>query len=165
MAEICATGNQTGSSINNQVIDELAAVQIDNKWGFINKSGEIVIAPIYVSVYSFSEGLAGVAVKGGNSYFDDWGFIDKKGMIIIEPHYKSVKPFSEGLAAVSNEGDMQYRKYGYIDMTDKIVIPIQYTTAGYFKNGTAQVEVGGNAMWGVKGTEVTIDKTGKAISQ
>ncbi len=38
--------------------DGLAAVQIDNRWGFIDTKGTIVIKPRFAMVGFFSEGLA-----------------------------------------------------------------------------------------------------------
>lgn len=46
------------------------------KWGFINKQGEIVIDPIYASVSGFYDGLAMVNFDKG------MGYINKKGKVI-----------------------------------------------------------------------------------
>ncbi len=42
----------------------LASVRIDDKWGSIDKSGEIVIRPQFDSALEFSEGLASVSING-----------------------------------------------------------------------------------------------------
>ncbi|MEE8043841.1 MAG: WG repeat-containing protein [Thermodesulfobacteriota bacterium] len=48
-----------------------------NKWGFVNKKGEIVIEPQFENAVSFSGGLAIVELGGGK-----WGYIDKKGKLV-----------------------------------------------------------------------------------
>ena len=39
-------------------------VIIDNMWGYINKSGRMVIEPQFRDAYPFTEGLATVAISG-----------------------------------------------------------------------------------------------------
>ena len=43
--------------------DALAAVEIDNKWGYIDKTGKIVIKPQFDRVQPFSDGRAKVKVN------------------------------------------------------------------------------------------------------
>ncbi|EAK1349894.1 WG repeat-containing protein, partial [Campylobacter coli] len=57
---------------------------LNGKWGFIDKSGKIVIEPKFDGVGNFSEGLAGVELNG------KWGFIDKSGKIVIEPKFDDI---------------------------------------------------------------------------
>ncbi|EDJ0203504.1 WG repeat-containing protein, partial [Campylobacter coli] len=52
--------------------------------GFIDKSGKIVIEPIFDDIWDFREGLAGVKLNG------KWGFIDKSGKIVIEPIFDDI---------------------------------------------------------------------------
>ena len=47
----------------------LAAVQVDEKWGYVDKTGELIIPPQFEMVWNFSEGLA--RVKVGRK----WGYI------------------------------------------------------------------------------------------
>jgi hypothetical protein len=63
-------------------------VQINNdKWGFINTSGNFVIPAQFDDANSFSEGLA--AVKVG----DKWGYIDKTGQLKIKPQFDNALYF------------------------------------------------------------------------
>lgn len=66
------------------------------KWGFVDRSGEMVIEPQFDMVFSFSEGLAPVQVDG------KWGYIDRTGEFAVEPRFESEFgfPFPEGLAAL-----------------------------------------------------------------
>ena len=72
------------------------------KWGFIDKSGKVVIEGSFEEVSNFSEGLAAYRDKA------TWGYIDKKGEVAVEPSYYNAFSFIDGLAKVSNFE----RKYG-----------------------------------------------------
>ena len=119
----------------------LALVELNDKWGYIDKIGKEVIPIKYNEVYSFKEGLALVKLNG------KWGYIDKLGYEVIQIKYESAWDFREGLALVANNG-----KGGYIDKSGKEVIPIKYDWAGSFQNGKAKVRLNGKRG--------TIDKQG-----
>ena len=128
----------TGCSIYKDFLkplDYLYPISVDDKFGYIDKSGKIVIQPKYDSVGYFSEGLAPVLV--GNKY----GYIDTKGKFIINPKYNDASDFSEGLAQVL-VGD----KYGYIDKKGEFAIYPQYEEVLSFSEGLAAVEI--NGKWG-----------------
>ena len=79
--------------------DGLFGVQLDDKWGFIDKSGKEVIPCKYDVIEGFDEGLARVLRD------DKFGFIDKSGKEVIPCKYDKIfhsEPgyFSEGLAKV-----------------------------------------------------------------
>jgi hypothetical protein len=129
------------------------------KHGFINKSGEIVIPCKFGFAYSFSEGLAAVAMNedvfytpGINPVNGIWGFINKQGQFIIKPQYAHIFNFHDGLAPVQKTDQ---GTYGYIDKKNNVVIPFQYSHAYRFQEGVAIVDMSD----GVR----LIDKTGKVI--
>ncbi len=95
-----------GEPINDAVFEDAypfmeknsyAAVKQNNKWGFANEKGEIVIPCQYDEAKSFSYGLA--AVKTG----DKWGYIDRNGKIIIPAEYLSAEPFRDSQALVKSD--------------------------------------------------------------
>jgi hypothetical protein len=87
------------------------------KWGYIDLSGKIVIAPQFELAECFYEGRAAVRLNG------KWGFIDPTGKLAISPEFTSVSSFSDGLAAVFIDASTpQGRVYGYIDQTGQMVI-------------------------------------------
>lgn len=65
-----------------------------DKYGFIDKDGNLTIDCKYDYAYAFSEGLAAVEVNRKD------GYIDKTGRFVIKPQFKDAGPFSEGLANV-----------------------------------------------------------------
>ncbi|MDR1937885.1 MAG: WG repeat-containing protein [Tannerellaceae bacterium] len=102
------------------------------KYGFIDRSGKLVIPVQYMEATIFSEGLAWVKT-------DDKAFIaiDKTGKEIIRlpENVVSIRIFREGLAAFqSNE-----RRWGYIDKQGTVVIEPTYKSVNNFSNGLAAV--------------------------
>lgn len=81
---------------------QIAYKDKSGKWGFVDRSGAIVIQPKYDNAKSFSSGLAGV--KAGES----WGFINQDGMLVIDSIYADVDYFTSGGIAVVSEYEGQY---------------------------------------------------------
>jgi len=133
------------------------------KYGFVDKTGKIVIPPQFDEVWSFSEGLCGVRID------KKYGFIDKTGNIVISCQFDDVSPngFVEGLCGVKigetfieKRGMTIYNpggeKWGFIDKTGKIVITPQFDEVGFFREGFCSVMIGHKSF--------IIDKTGKIVS-
>jgi hypothetical protein len=148
----------------------LAAVKINHKWGFIDKTGKIVIEPqfnFWQAQFNsaFSDGLVAVNFNNGKdeSFKQDgnnvsnvkWGFADKKGRLVIPPKfvgdYFQPPRFTEGLAPVIFSsmfpGSQSFvgigAKFGYIDKTGEYVIKPIYDKAINFQEGLAAVTVDG----------------------
>ena len=103
-----------------------------NKYGFIDRSGEILIPPTYQDAGKFSQGLAAVKKNG------KWGYIDRKGDIVIDFQFDDAKNFSQNLASVK-----QNEKWGYADKNGKVVIDYQFEKADPFRRGKASVKING----------------------
>lgn len=95
---------------------DLYPISKDGKWGYIDKSGKVLVRPQFESAFLFSDGLAAVS-RDGQKY----GFIDSSGNFMIEPRYDFALPFREGLAMV-RIGD----KVGYVGRTGRLVIPTEF---------------------------------------
>ncbi len=108
---------------------DLFPVQLEDRWGYVNASGRMVIEPKWSQTYEFSEGLAGVRVSNWSR-----GYIDASGEFAIEPRFSETKRFSEGLAPVKFDG-----RWGYIDKSGSFVLNPQYTSASPFSNGRAWI--------------------------
>jgi len=123
----------------------LGIIEIEGKYGYIDKDKNLVIKAMYDDAYPFCNGDAPVKMNG------KWGLIDKKGKYIIDPEYDDIESFHEGLALVELHG-----KSGYINRQGEIVIPIVYEQASVFQNGQALVSLDGKSFY-------HIDKQGKKI--
>jgi hypothetical protein len=135
--------------------DSLYRIRVDNKYGFIDKTGKVIVQPVFAEAGEFSEGLA--VVKSG----DRFGFIDATGKFVIKPTFYRAESFSDGLAIAFAPGsktttNLSDGVWGYIDKTGKMVIeikpdyslsPFSEGLAVFFKNGKAGY----------------IDKTGKIV--
>lgn len=134
----------------------LACFQTDKgKWGFINKSGNVVIKPIYNKVLNFNEGLASVEL---NVYKDKdslvqvvkRGFIDKNGREVIKLKsdilYSSI---SNGLIGYSDNNGTEW---GFIDKNgEKKIKPSKdFKQIFPFKEGYASFYDGDK--WGIINT-------------
>jgi hypothetical protein len=156
-----------------------------NKYGYINKSGDMVVKAKYDYATDFREerarvGKAGkygfVSIEGDEiipmkyiaaSNFnygyavvktgeDEFFFIDKQGNKMSDIIYYDAKSFNEGLAAVQNE----FYKYGFIDPSGNEAIPFVYDNVSWFSEGLAAVakKEGGKVKYAY------IDKSGKEIT-
>ena len=129
----------------NRFSENMAAVKINGKWGFINEYGNEVIKPEYDAVDYFRNGLARVKLN------KSWGFINKEGKIVIPIKYKFVSLFNEGLACAGGSGEG-----GYIDMSGNEIIPFKsYSNIGTFSRGLANVILDGRGGF--------INKSGKVV--
>jgi WG containing repeat len=79
-------------------------VSVGGKYGYIDRSGKMVIPPQFKEAGSFSEGLAIIRLND-----KEWGYIDTSGKLVINgEEFGLAREFSEGLAAVTGKND----KYG-----------------------------------------------------
>lgn len=110
------------------------------KYGFMNKSGAVIIKPVYEEVQDFSEGLAAVKTTATSTAPARFGYIDTKGAFVIPPKFsRSVLPFSEGFASVEKADGTVVM----IDKTGNVVSPV-YTDARQFHKGYAFVRLPGD---------------------
>ncbi|WP_319586122.1 WG repeat-containing protein [uncultured Desulfobulbus sp.] len=100
-------------------------------WGYIDKSGKLVIQIKFSQASRFKEGLAAVEIESGDKQL--FGYINKSGKYVIKPKYISAGSFNEGLAAVStrikpaksNSRDNGIR-IGYINPKGELKIGYKY---------------------------------------
>ncbi len=172
---LCAEGERTAP---------MFPVCIDDRRGFMDRNGNLVIECRFERASGFSEGLAPVQVA------DKWGYIDRTGEIAIEPQFEYAFPFREGRAWVRIGGNAGCTRAacidrtgtlvvvapgptgdsfsdglvhawidghcGYLDRSGRVAIAPQFVQASAFSEGLACVETGGSSsLWGF------IDKTGR----
>lgn len=131
----------------------LASVQDDvtNKYGFINKSGEVVIPCRWNNAKDFNRRIENFAeVQDENGL---WGFIDKSGKVVIPCKWYELFNYtnSPDMICVKDADGL----YGFIDRTGKLIIPCKYlSTLGSDVPGRVTVKK-------VDDYWVDIDKTGR----
>lgn len=109
----------------------------DNKFGFINSSGDIIIEPIYLSVGIFEEGLAWAELSSHK-----YGYIDYTGEWIIAPnlwkaHNFNKKSYYAPVITLNGEDYCFISKTGHkLKLSDDIRITPSYG----FTDGLAIVE-------------------------
>ena len=108
--------------------NDLIRIIEDDKIGYINNYGKIVIKPNYTVGNDFSEGLASVRE------YDKYGFIDSEGKYVIEPKYDLAFNFYNGIAKVFLKGTPFF-----IDKKGKIVISEKYTSLEFVNKDLAIV--------------------------
>jgi hypothetical protein len=151
----------------------------DGKFGYIDRTGRLVIKPKFDWAYAFSDGMA--RVRMGPVEEGKFGFIDKTGDLVIHPRFVDARDFSEGFACVtigvkwkvsSVEGGKRGfvdkseilvgKRVGFVDKTGRIAIEPKFDYVGEFSEGMAAFEkrVNGpmkNGIWGY------IDKSGNIV--
>jgi WG repeat protein len=105
----------------------------DGKWGYVDQTGKLVVAPRFEAAGRFSEGLAPVRLGGR------LGYADATGALVLVPELEPAdgalhRRFSGGRAVVRKGA-----RYGYIDRTGKLVVPARWLTAEDFSEGRALV--------------------------
>jgi hypothetical protein len=117
--------SDAGKTPKKEACDGLWPVKQGKKWGYIDKTGRVIIPFKFSAAEDFSEGLAAAAGKNG-----DYGYIDKTGKFVIPPSFHWGRPFSDGLAVAEirrydRNGKITFSKFGYIDRSGKMVIQVQ----------------------------------------
>ncbi len=153
----------------------------NDKVGYINSKGKVIIEPKYHSGYDFSDGVAAVRENGL------YGFIDTSGNYILEPKYDGATHFHNGYSYVFVNGEPQIinkkgesdinpvfsgltfisrlkaivitksKKQGVIDLeSHKLIADTIYSDINNFNNGVAVCRT-------LENTYTVIDTLGKVI--
>jgi hypothetical protein len=72
----------------------------DGTYGYIDRTGKVVINPVFNFAHAFSQGLASVDVPEKGC-----GYIEKKGSFIVPPDFLFCNSFSDGMAMVTLRGE------------------------------------------------------------
>jgi hypothetical protein len=122
----------------------LASIKVDDKWGFINTTGDIVIKPKYSNPFEqpvFSAGLCGLLDPATKK----WGYINKADSIVIPFVLYTYTPFYDkftvNYAAGSANGKLLAR-WRIINKKGEIILetsPNDYSYKTYYKEGLARL--------------------------
>ncbi len=132
--------------------EELASIKFENLMGYIDETGEIVIAFCFKIAYNFKEGLARVALfnfieQEDNYDYDQYDeepnipviYINKKGQIAFPSVFQTAHDFDNGLAMVCS----MTGKWGYIDKNGQEVISCLYDDIGKVNEGLIKAKLNG----------------------
>ncbi|MDY0139767.1 MAG: WG repeat-containing protein [Candidatus Izemoplasmatales bacterium] len=172
-------GSENSDEKINLFSSGLLAVELDDKWGYVDENGDVAIELVYDNAGAFYGKSAIVELnnemklinnKGENLldksyeklfrdentgnifYFSNerWGLMDETGEILTDALYEEVNEFQDSRALVMS-GD----KYGFIDQKGKNVVSLKYDDGRTFSNGLASVK--NNEKWGY------IDEDGEIV--
>ena len=103
------------------------------RWGYIDRTGRVLVSPRFDEAAPFSEGLA--PVRLGKQF----GYADETGKVVLVPGYGPAggtlhRRFSDGRAVVRSGS-----RFGFIDRTGRLAVPARWLTAEDFSEGRALV--------------------------
>ena len=146
----------TGWTKRDDYYSGLARIQDDNtnKYGFIDKTGKVVIPCEWKDARDFGDCVENMArVENDNGLY---GLIDKAGRVVIPCRWKFIGDYYQDLDLISVQDANDL--YGLIDKAGKVVIPCRWNTTGdYYKDWGLLVVRDANGLWGF------IDKAGKVV--
>jgi hypothetical protein len=94
---------------------------VNDKYGYKDQKGKVIVEPKYDLAYSFEEGRAAVRLNG------KYGYLGEDGKEIVSLKYDNTWKFIGGYATVKL-GDT----YGLIDKQGKEVVPVVYENANNY---------------------------------
>lgn len=93
------------------------------KWGFIDKTGKVIVKPKYDRALDSSDGLAVILLNG------KYGYINSNGEIAIKPKFEQAFSFKNGVAEVAINN-----KAAYINKAGKFIVKPKYTIVSHTHN-------------------------------
>ncbi|HLP21965.1 MAG TPA: WG repeat-containing protein [Chitinophagales bacterium] len=142
----------------NDASEDYYLVAQNDKYGYLDRKGDVVVSLKYTDGLPYSQGMAAVCIDG------NWYFIDKTGKQAFISSFRNVQSFSDSLAAVTQDGEL----WGYIDMAGTFVIQPAFESAEDFTGGFAIIS---KKEKDPKNKSMTIsqrykiDKTGKILEK
>ncbi len=97
----------------------VAPFTLENKWGFIDIEGKVIIEPKYV--YGFDTPFCNNGmILLNNPEKDAWGYFDNKGKLIVDFTFYSASPFHDTLAASYDNTDHPH--WRFINKKGEVVV-------------------------------------------
>ncbi|MBI5731049.1 MAG: WG repeat-containing protein [Ignavibacteriales bacterium] len=125
---------------NDYVSEWLVRVKQNNKYGFLNIYGDMVIPPIYDKVSRFEYGLAAASIG------ERAGFINRENEFVIDPIYDEAAFAYEDKLIVKKDG-----YWGVIDKNGEQITEFIFRDVAYAQNGMLPVKAKYN--WALLGLE------------
>jgi WG containing repeat len=149
----------TGCFAQSDSTVDVAAVQKDGKWGYIDKSGKEIVPCKYDYIGDFLDGVAPVKINRKS------GFVDIFGKEVIACKYDFIGKFYDVDVFDSSVGKHVTvmakvrigKRWGYIDKRGKEIIPIKFDYIS-MPSDKGYLKVQNEGKYGI------IDITGKEIT-
>ena len=114
----------TASSLGD-FSDGLAPINLNEKYGFIDKTGSIVVQADFDSTYSYQDGYC-IIVQGDIHSFDaKYGVIDRTGNLVVHCQYRRISSCSGGFI-FAYTGGAETDESMIMDMTGEIAFNDNY---------------------------------------
>jgi hypothetical protein len=124
--------------------DGMAMVVQNERYGFIDRDGQLMVSTQYDEARPFSHGMAAIKLNGR------WGFVDKNEKIAASPNYTEVLDFTGDATAGKRDG-----KWAFIDRSGKEILKPQYDNVYQTSLGNYVVKSGTKSgLVDVNGIEV-----------
>ncbi|WP_332692798.1 WG repeat-containing protein [Halalkalibacter lacteus] len=127
----------------------------NDKWGYVDEQGQIVLSPQYAIAMAFQEGRAVVNMSG--DMYNQYGLINKLGKFFIPPTYNDIRQLGEQrvAAGIATNPDQPYvgSTYGIADTAGLIFTDFIYDHVGDYKEGLSSVTLDQSTFF--------IDQSGK----
>lgn len=123
-------------------------IEENDKFGFKDENGEVVIPCIYDSVfYSWDNGFRKVKID------EKVGFIDCTGKVIVPIEYDSVYYLSDRNFFIIEQGGWRDKKIGVMSTDGKVTVPLEYNKeeSYWLDNKCLLIKDGGSCLVGNDG--------------
>lgn len=131
---------------------ERAFVQVNEKWGLLDRTGRWIVEPAFAWGAPFQAGEEITSVR--LSEMGPYQLMDKQGKFVSPQKFDSLRNISEGLVPFGKRMPNGQTLFGVANIQGKEIIPPTFTECDYgFREGLLGVEIDED-KWGV------IDKTG-----
>lgn len=112
-----------------------ALIKLENdKYGYIDQTGKVVIPCKYINAWSFNDGVALVYNDEEDADNGRWSIIDTEGNVLFTKKFREMTPetykFSDGFMIVSTNG-----KLGVLNKEGQTVCKVKGTSANDIYNG------------------------------
>ena len=113
----------------------------NDKWGYVDEGGQIVIQPQYSNAMSFQNGRAIVNIA--DDMYNKYGLINKNGQFILPPEYNYIIQLGEKRVAIGTalnpEESYIGSKFGIADTDGRILTDFLYDHVGEYNKGLSSV--------------------------
>lgn len=122
---------------------------MNDKLGYIDMKGNVVIEPTFSVALPFEDGRAVINVA--DDFQNKYGLIDKKGTYIIQPQYNDINILGEHRVAVGIAIDKEKpfigSKYAIANWNGEMLTDFLYDHVSKFDQGIASTSVGHKAFF------------------